>query len=99
MEVRIAREADSTQPAAGGAEHLRARAAQFRKLSHLAEEIRSLVADSVIEWRERENPDGIRMYALVSRESIEEFREKLSRASIHTSGPWPATEFLNQPPR
>ncbi len=96
MEIRVAMQEAAIQKENSGAEHLRARAAQLRGLNEQASAIKSLVADNALEWREQETPDGVRLYALVSRTSIEGFREKLNRASVRTTGPWPATEFLNQ---
>jgi gas vesicle protein GvpL/GvpF len=96
MEVRIQAEAAGSPLAATGVEHLRARAAQLRKVSEQAGAVRHQLADTVIEWRERESADGIRLYALVSRKSGGTFREKLNRLSVRASGPWPATEFFVQ---
>lgn len=95
MEVRVARQEPAIEETATGAEHLRARAAQLRKVNEQASEIKNLVAENALEWRQRETPDGVRLYALVSRTSIESFREKLKRASVPATGPWPATEFFN----
>lgn len=96
MEVRVATQETAIQKETSGAEHLRARAAQLRKVNEQASEIRNLVADNALEWREQETPEGVRLYALVSRKSIEGFREKLERTLMRVTGPWPATEFLNQ---
>ena len=96
MEARI-RLAPSEQAAvsATGTEHLRARALHLRMVRETAEQTKQAVFNQVIEWRERETPDGLRLYALVERGSIAAFREKLSQRDIvRVSGPWPATEFL-----
>ena len=98
MEVRLAAPESGTLRAETGAEHLRYRAAQLRAVSAQADEVRKLAADTVIEWRERENPAGIRLYALVSRKFVDAFREKLNRAPVRVSGPWPATEFFEPHP-
>ena len=96
MEARIVGRLVSSAPATSGAEHLRARAAQLRAVKEQTREIKNLVENEAIEWRERETPDGMRLYALVSKSMVEEFREKLNRASVHMSGPWPATEFFHE---
>lgn len=96
MEVRLLKQKGGTSGAASGAEHLRARAAQLRAMGERAKEVKHQLADTVIEWREVETGNGTRLYALVSRKSIESFREKLNRISLRASGPWPATEFLGQ---
>jgi|SRR5689334_16239208 len=95
MEVRVMRQESAIQKGTTGSEHLRARAAQLRKVNEQASEIKNLVGDNALQWREQETPDGVRLYALVSRASIEDFREKLKRASLPVTGPWPATEFFN----
>ena len=94
MEIRIVGQERSTCEAATGAEHLRARANQLRMVSEQAKEVKHQLADSVIEWHERETTNGMRLYALVARKSVAAFREKLNRISLIASGPWPATEFF-----
>jgi hypothetical protein len=94
MEVRITNPDTSTPEARSGAEHLRARAAQLRSVREHAKQVKQQLADTVIEWRERETGDGMRLYALISSKSVEWFREKLNRISVRASGPWPATEFF-----
>jgi len=98
MEVRIASQESIMTEAATGAEHLRIRAAQFRAVSEHAKQLKHQLADIAIEWRERENPADLRLYALVSRTLVDAFREKLNRISVRASGPWPATEFFESPP-
>lgn len=94
MEVRIVNSERNTPEATSGAEHLRARAAQLRALSEQAKEIEHQLAHVAIEWRARENPAGLRLYALVARTNVDAFREKLNRISVRASGPWPAAEFF-----
>lgn len=97
MEVRIQAEAAAPILAASGTEHLRARAAQMRKVNEQAQQIKNLVADIAIEWRVCETPDAMRLYALIPRASMEDFREKLNPMPVRISGPWPATEFFEPP--
>ncbi len=99
MEIRIQTEPAVPISAASGTEHLRARAAQMRKLSDQAQQIKNLAADARIEWRDRATSDGIRLFALVLRSSIQSFREKLNSVPARITGPWPATEFFESPPR
>jgi Gas vesicle synthesis protein GvpL/GvpF len=105
MEARVAFAAsNSTKIAAtSGTAHLRARAAEARRLRGTAEILRNLLASEVVEWRERETPAGLRLYALVDRSHTADFRERLSRQeheiNVRWSGPWPATEFLESPRR
>jgi len=98
MEVRIQAEAAAPTSATSGTEHLRARAAQLQKVNEQAEQIKNLVAHIATAWHDRETSDGIRLYALISKRSIEGFREKLNSVPVRISGPWPATEFLEALP-
>jgi gas vesicle protein GvpL/GvpF len=98
MEIRIALLTDeASQSASSGTEHLRQRATQLRELHGRKEKMKQLLSSEVIEWRERELPTGLRVYALVERDRIAGFREKLSGqdTTLSHSGPWPAMEFLN----
>ena len=103
MEVRLTASASSPTSSTSGTAHLRARAAESRQLRNTAEALKNLLSAEVIEWRERDSPQGARLYALVDRAHITDFRERLSRLeheiSMRWSGPWPATEFLESPRR
>ena len=102
MEIRIDLASnEASQPASSGTEHLRKRATQSRELHSEKEKLKELLSAEVIEWRERELPTGLRMYALVERNRIASFREKLSGRdpTLSHSGPWPAMEFLEQQTR
>lgn len=99
MEVRLRASNTSLTNAMSGTAHLRARAAGLHQLRSTAEALKSLLTSEAIEWRERDAPQGLRLYALVNRTDIAKFREKLSErehdVSVRWSGPWPATEFLS----
>ena len=103
MEVRLTASAGSPTSSTSGTAHLRARAAESRQLRNTAETLKNLLSSEVIEWRERDTPQGFRLYALVDRTSIAAFRERLGKReheiSVRWSGPWPATEFLESPRR
>ena len=99
MEMRLASLSRGSLPGAtSGAAYLRARGAEAHRLENVAETLKKLLSSEVSEWRERQTPDGLRLYALVDRKNIASFRERLSErrpeVSLHSSGPWPATEFL-----
>lgn len=101
MEIRISGGA-SPSGAASGTEYLRARSGRAQSLRTAAEALKARVADIVSDWRERPLPDGLRLFALLDRKSVGEFRERLGKAEDLTlvcrvTGPWPATEFLPQP--
>lgn len=96
MEARIRHAlGEPLSPSSSGTEHLRARAAQIRALRDVVDQAKQAVFGEVLEWRERETPDGVRLFALVDRGNVAGFREKLSRrGNLRVSGPWPTTEFL-----
>lgn len=94
MELRIAQASVVSPPDATGTQHLRRRAAQFHEIDNAAQELKHLLAAEALEWRERDIPEGKRLYALVERRAIAAFRERLSGRGLQVSGPWPATEFL-----
>lgn len=94
MELRLAHASVTAEPASSGREHLRARAARLQEVEDAAKELKQLLGDQVQEWRERDIPEGKRLYALVERTRVTNFKEKLSGRSVRWSGPWPATEFL-----
>jgi hypothetical protein len=94
MELRLAHATGATQQASTGTEHLHARAARLHEVEDAARELKQLLGDQVQEWRERDIPEGKRLYALVERTRVTSFREKLSGRTVRWSGPWPATEFL-----
>lgn len=100
MEVRITFAAgDSSTQAASGSEHMRQRLARSTQLRAAADAIRQHTAGE-IEWLERETSGGVRLFALIARESVFAFRERLAHfdsakeIQVRASGPWPATEFL-----
>lgn len=103
MEIRLRSASSSPTKAASGTAHLRARAAESRELRDTAEQVKKQLSSEVIEWRERDTTNGLRLYALVGRASIPAFRERLGKrahdVSVRWSGPWPATEFLESPRR
>ncbi|PYY00298.1 MAG: hypothetical protein DMG64_11945 [Acidobacteria bacterium] len=103
MEVRLTSSTTSPTNAISGTAHLRARAAESWQLRNTAEELKNLLSSEVIEWRERDTSQGMRLYALIDRANVTSFRERLGKrehdTSLRWSGPWPATEFLEAPRR
>jgi hypothetical protein len=96
MELRLTLAPGDMDRASSGTEHLRARAAQLHQVENAAEEVRRLLAGDVIQWRERDIPEGKRLFALVKRADVASFRERLSGRGLSWSGPWPAMEFLGK---
>lgn len=85
-----------------GAQYLRKRLAQQKMLETAAEGLRTRVAFLVQGWRQRESKDGLRCFMLLGRGHVSQLRAALSGVQlspdlgVRVSGPWPATEFVNE---
>lgn len=83
-----------------GAEYLRSRQRQSDELHAIAKHIQELASETTLSWRNRLASNNLRLFALVHRDCVGVFREKLKRLSVpqnldvRVSGPWPVTEFL-----
>lgn len=102
MDISIAHP-EPTLPGASrtsGAEYLRSRQKQSDELHAVAKQIQELADQAAPSWRDRLASNNLRLFALVNRDSVNAFREKLNRLSVpqnlnvRISGPWPVTEFL-----
>jgi hypothetical protein len=86
------------QPGTSGTEYMLGLAADEARILCLSEIPRGL--PGVREWRTRRSRDLVRLFALVDRKHLEEFRTKAKERfpagniRMRVSGPWPATEFL-----
>lgn len=106
MEVHIGLpkpQAVEKQRESSGAQYLQSRLTQHRRLEGAAQEIRRAGESSIRDWRERHtNSGGLRCYALVERDTLQTFRDQVGSVlrgpelQIRLSGPWPASEFLQQ---
>jgi len=101
MEVRIATQTQAAgAPSASGAAYLRARAAELKTLEAAAEQARAALQDVAREWKQRETPAGLRLFALIGRSHVAEFKHRAGSLELPegvaalVSGPWPATEFV-----
>jgi len=98
LEARIAGPSDP--PAAtSGTEYLRQRQKRERALADVASTIRQAAAAA--DWRQRPARGGLRCFALIEREGIADFRERMTKLnvpaefSVRITGPWPVAEFLS----
>lgn len=101
MEIRVLAETEVPARTGSGTEYLRIRSTNAQKVRVSADTLKAQVALFVSDWRERPTSDGLRLFALVDRKRIADFRERLGRAESQNlawrvTGPWPATEFLPQ---
>ncbi len=100
MEVRI--RPDTAFPQSpSGAEYMRAKAEQTRALNVHAAAVSDAVGELVDEWRTRNDIHGLRFFALIGREQVAAFEQRVRSlspvvgAAIIVSGPWPPTEFTD----
>jgi hypothetical protein len=102
MEARIV-PANAPATETTGTGYLRARQAALHAVAAAAETARQATAEVSREWRQKGTRTGIRCFALVPRQAIEGFRDRLRHADfqgdvvVRVSGPWPPSEFLNLP--
>lgn len=102
MELRIPPGPKPAGPQSGK-EYLEGLAREERRLREHADRAQASTQEMVVEWRQRRASGGLRCYALIRREQVPEFEQRLRAlspvegASMIVSGPWPATEFLHVP--
>jgi hypothetical protein len=100
IEVRLWRvEAERPKPA-GGTEYMMRLSEHLMLLQSAARKVQRASAHLVREWKNDEDHETFRLFALISRKHTDDFRERLAatvqRADVHmrVTGPWPATEFF-----
>lgn len=104
MELLISLSAD-VAPAGSGKKYLENRRRAGQTLEAMVDAIRASTGHLAAGWRTRagRQRDTLRCYALIARESEKEFRNQIESMpeadglKITFSGPWPCTEFLDEP--
>src|SRR5581483_2241061 len=102
MEVRISSSAQEPSRASG-TQYLRDRQGRQEELRKTALEIRTQTQGLLQDWRERETKNGWQCYALIGKSAVKSFAEMVrclkapAGEQFGVSGPWPPTEFINQP--
>jgi hypothetical protein len=92
-------DADTSQPVSGR-EYLKRRQEATGRVTAVETKLKTVTADSVREWRGRQERKTHRWFALVPRESREKFLASLRTAGgsegirLRLSGPWPPSEFV-----
>jgi len=92
-------EADLATPVSGR-EYVKRRQEATGRIAAIDRKLKSVTADSVREWRARQQRRTHRWFALVPRDSRERFIASLRSAGpsegvrLRLSGPWPPTEFI-----
>lgn len=99
MELRISYSADRASPSSG-VEYLRRRQKALHEAELFESELKTALSPVSRQWRQRAGSNGVRTFALVKRERVREFEERMRgigvRAGIdvRVTGPWPVSEFL-----
>ncbi len=92
-------QADLATPVSGR-EYLKRRQEALGRVAAVESKLKSVTADSVREWRARQERKNHRWYALVPRDNRERFIASLRGAGgsqgvrLRLSGPWPPSEFV-----
>src|SRR5215831_3960626 len=96
--------ATALQASSSCSDYLRERQTRSRLLNHFAADLHGLATPLAKDWRQRSVANGLRCFALVEREQVHEFNEKMktvyapAELSVRISGPWPVAEFLDFSP-
>lgn len=95
-------QADLATPVSGR-EYLKRRREALGRVAAVERKLQSVTADSVREWRARQERKTHRWFALVPRDNRERFIASLRGAGasqgvrLRLSGPWPPSEFVSPP--
>jgi len=102
MEARVSHSVSgSSAPTGSGTEYLLERQRRQRALADFGSELGAAAFSVAGEWRQRSVKSGLRCFALVERNRVVDFKEKMRSISVpaglkvRVSGPWPVTEFLD----
>lgn len=93
-------EQSEEQRNSSGTEYLIARKKRMEQLEVVAKEIQLKTSSLTAEWRTHATNQAFRLVGLLTRDAVSAFRVKLQGLSVpagltvHVSGPWPVTEFL-----
>jgi len=101
LEVLVsALEKPRTPRTESGTEYLRTRKNQRNEWNEIVAGLEAVAGSAVIEWRVRSLPKGVRCFARLERDSVEQFNAAIKTWKLPAgcvargSGPWPVTEFF-----
>jgi hypothetical protein len=100
MDITVAHADPLATRQSSGAEYLHERRKQSEELDGIARRLYAHTDSATRDWRTRPAQHGLKILALLDRESVAVFNRSLQRfavppgLSIRVSGPWPVTEFL-----
>ncbi|HKW18669.1 MAG TPA: GvpL/GvpF family gas vesicle protein [Terriglobales bacterium] len=101
MEIHIAA-TNSDADSKSGTNYLKMRQESTRIVDRFSDEVRETLAPVITGWRQRRARDGIRVFALLERNSRAKFETAMRASSVpggitvRVTGPWPVSEFLEQ---
>ena len=84
-----------------GTEYLREKQRREEHLRLAAGAIQELSSESANDWKQRHMRNGVRVFALVKRDSVPQFLDRMrtfsvpSDLDVRVTGPWPVTEFAD----
>jgi gas vesicle protein GvpL/GvpF len=84
-----------------GGDYLRERQTRHRLLHDFAADLHAQATPLAKDWRQRSLSNGLRCFALVERDQVQQFNAKMkmvyapAELSVRISGPWPVAEFLD----
>ena len=101
MEVLVSAAKKPPSPStASGTEYLHTRRNQLEEWNQIVAGLESVAGSAVIEWRVSSLPQGVRWFARLERDSVDQFSAAMrtwklpAGHSARVSGPWPVTEFF-----
>ena len=100
MEIRVT--ADVPAAAGSGTEYLKRRQNLAAAIDHLVDRLKAALGPLSKDWRQQRSKQGVRVFALVARGDLVPFENSIrtidtpNDLQVRVSGPWPATEFMEQ---
>lgn len=101
MELRITPAHAPSGNATSGKEYLKLRQESLQELQDAAHSARMALNLDPSKWRQHETAQGLRCYALITRQKAAGFKQQMAafkpETAVHVavSGPWPPTEFVD----
>ena len=100
MEVRLWIPNPSQMKPGSGTEFMQRIANHMTHLKSASDYVQHIAVDIVREWKSDDSRDAIRLFALIPRSRISDFRERFTEkprpanVAMRVTGPWPASEFF-----
>jgi hypothetical protein len=101
MEVRLWIPEALQVKVGSGTEYIQLLANRMTHLKGASEYVQRISEEIVQKWKSNESRDAIRLFALIPRSRISDFRERFTEkprpanVAMRVTGPWPASEFFS----